>query len=68
MHRITTETSGLVSVLGEQADADTAPSPRRFVDRVCGELQVCTRSTTAATRYRAVEGSGRRPVCGRNYG
>ena len=48
MHRITTETSGLVSVLGGKLTGYRAIA-EEVVDRVCGELQVSARSTTATT-------------------
>ena len=46
MHRITTETSGLVSVLGGKLTGYRAIA-EEVVDRVCRELQVSARSTTA---------------------
>ena len=48
MHRITTETSGLVSVLGGKLTGYRAIA-EEVVDRVCRELQVSARSTTATT-------------------
>jgi len=48
MHRITTETSGLVSVLGGKLTGYRAIA-EEVVDRICRELQVSARSTTAAT-------------------
>ena len=46
MHRITTETSGLLSVLGGKLTGYRAIA-EDVVDRVCRELQVSARSTTA---------------------
>jgi glycerol-3-phosphate dehydrogenase len=48
MHRITTETSGLVSVLGGKLTGYRAIA-EEVVDGVCRELQVSARSTTATT-------------------
>jgi glycerol-3-phosphate dehydrogenase len=48
MHRITTETSGLVSVLGGKLTGYRAIA-EEIVDGVCRELQVSARSTTATT-------------------
>jgi glycerol-3-phosphate dehydrogenase len=48
MHRITTETSGLVSVLGGKLTGYRAIA-EEVVDRVCRELQVSARSRTAST-------------------
>jgi glycerol-3-phosphate dehydrogenase len=48
MHRITTETFGLVSVLGGKLTGYRAIA-EEVVDRVCGELQVSARSRTATT-------------------
>jgi glycerol-3-phosphate dehydrogenase len=48
MHAITTETPGLVSVLGGKLTGYRAIA-EEVVDRVCGELQVSARSTTAST-------------------
>ena len=48
MHRITTETSGLVSVLGGKLTGYRAIA-EEVVDGVCRELEVSARSTTATT-------------------
>ena len=48
MHRITTETSGLVSVLGGKLTGYRAIA-EEVVDRVCRELQVSARCATATT-------------------
>jgi glycerol-3-phosphate dehydrogenase len=48
MHKIATETPGLVSVLGGKLTGYRAIA-EEVVDRICGELQVSARSTTATT-------------------
>jgi glycerol-3-phosphate dehydrogenase len=48
MHKIATGTPGLVSVLGGKLTGYRAIA-EEVVDRICGELQVSARSTTATT-------------------